>query len=202
MQEIIGTGIDCLYSTPAVDGTTDTNFGVAAIAMYKFSDGTLVSSGKTSVGVVSATFGDGPVNFKDNSSPIVNLLTGSIPDADSNSILVGTGKYKGTTGTIRLSGGMYMGDDQVYFNCVWETDLKIPPPPAVEANDGMMGDNNNVMENNGDSTNGVQNGDPTVQNSDLVLGADEDSAAESVKSSSMMLAVTAMSAAFIMMVAP
>ena len=191
-----------MYSTPAVDGTTDTNFGVAAIAMYKFSDGTLVSSGKTSVGVVSATFGDGPVNFKDNSSPIVNLLTGSIPDADSNSILVGTGKYKGTTGTIRLSGGMYMGDDQVYFNCVWETDLKIPPP-VVEGNDGMMGDNNNVMENNGDSTNGVQNGDPTVQNSDLVLGADEDSAAESVTSSSMMLlTVTAMAAAFIMMVAP
>lgn len=126
-----------------METTTEALFGVAAITFYILNDGgSLVSSGFTSVGAVSASFGDGPVNFSDAGSPNVGFLTGSIPKAGENSIATSTGMYAGTTGSIRLSGGMYMGDE-VHFNCIWEAELTVP---MMEVPPGTAGDAPNPTE--------------------------------------------------------
>lgn len=107
----VGKGIDCLW---AVEG------GVAAISFFEFSCGTIISSGLTSVGPFVDGVGNGPVL---PGGPNADSLSGSIPGADTNTVLPGTGDFADATGNVRLSGALHLSSSPNWFNCIWEINI-------------------------------------------------------------------------------
>ena len=115
-NQIIGKGTDCLGMVKPMGS------GVALVGTTYFHlpSGTLISRGKTSVQPV----------FHPTVTPrglMVTHITGA--SADQNSILGGTKRFAGTTGTARLSGMVNMANftgnvgDQISFDCVFVIDL-------------------------------------------------------------------------------
>lgn len=112
-KEVLGSGIDCLWGTEG---------GVAAISFYIFDcGGSFAIAGLTSVQPFADGVGNGRVNPLDPSSPLVNLLSGSLPaDETTNRILDATGVYRKAQGGNRLSGALHDEGNGVYFSCMWD----------------------------------------------------------------------------------
>ena len=115
----MGSGIDCLY------GVTG---GVAAVSYFILPGGSFVSAGLTSLGTFTVGVGDNPVVPGDAGSPSPVLMTGSIPDLTSNTIVAGTGQFANAKGTGRVSGAVFPGPlvdgSNFWFNCMWEFNLE------------------------------------------------------------------------------
>ena len=112
--KIVGIATDCLSEiTPVGDG-----LALVGTTTFNFNDGNqLTSRGITTVQPVT----DG--------SPSMTHITGSIPDADDNNILSGTGKFQDASGPVRLSGAVNMepqgdGSLQITFDCLFVIDLE------------------------------------------------------------------------------
>ena len=109
---VIGTATDCLSDV------TDVGEGMSVIGTttFEFAGGTLVTRAPTSVR--PTTIG----------SPGRTHITGSIPGADENTVLSGTGDFEGASGRTRLSGAVTMNpldDDQmeITFDCLFVLSL-------------------------------------------------------------------------------
>jgi hypothetical protein len=109
---VIGDATDCL-----ADIVPDAGGGMAltGTTTFNFPGGTLVSRGRTTVQPVL----DGSADF--------THITGAVPEDDENSVLSGTGRFKGATGAVRLSGAVNrseLGSDaRITFDCVFVIDL-------------------------------------------------------------------------------
>lgn len=118
----LGSGIDCLY---LIQG------GVVAVSFFILPGGSLVNAGLTSLGGFTMGVGDNPVVPGDSDSPPPLLMTGSIPNPDSESIVAATGDFAGQVGTGRVSGAVFPGPlaedpdfPNFWFNCLWELNLE------------------------------------------------------------------------------
>lgn len=134
----LGSGIDCLH---LIGG------GVAAVSFFIFHDGSLANAGLTSLGAFTIDVGDNPVVPGDPASPSPLLMTGSIPNLTSDSIVAATGRFDGYVGTGRVSGAIFPGPlandpdfPNFWFNCLWEINLQ--PNPGF-ANAAAQGNNRN-----------------------------------------------------------
>ncbi len=104
---VIGTGIDCLEDIAQVGDA----FAINRTTFLSFPQGELVANGPTTV----APFVTAAAGF--------THVVGEIPEA--NSIIDGTGRFAGRTGTVRLSGavGLTNFPAEVLFNCIFVIDL-------------------------------------------------------------------------------
>jgi hypothetical protein len=109
----IGGATDCLSNIqPVGDG-----IALVGRTIFNFPGGTLVTRGLTSVQPTT------------HGSPTLTHITGAVPAPGENSVLAGTGRFKGASGSARLSGGVKMepladGRLQITFDCVFVLDLK------------------------------------------------------------------------------
>ena len=110
----IGTATDCLKPISLDNGGTafdslDDSLEIIGTTIFELPAGTIYSQGRTSVR---------PVTWATQNQPNTHI-TGAIPFEDENSIMASTGRYKNSTGTVRLSGAV----DMTYF----ETETGIGP---------------------------------------------------------------------------
>jgi hypothetical protein len=109
----IGSATDCLSNIqPAGEG-----LALVGRTIFNFPGGTLVTRGLTSVQPTT------------HGSPTLTHITGAIPAPGENSVLVGTGRFKDASGSVRLSGGVKMepltgGRLQITFDCLFVLDLE------------------------------------------------------------------------------
>lgn len=117
----IGTATDCLNPSLVDDGGTpedslDDSLKIIGTTIFELPAGTIISQGMTSVR---------PVTWSSVHQPNTHI-TGAIPFEDDNSIMAATGRYKNSTGTVRLSGAVDMtyfvtetGEGPLGFNCLF-----------------------------------------------------------------------------------
>jgi hypothetical protein len=117
----IGTATDCLKPISLDNGGTafdssDDSLEIIGTTIFELPAGTIYSQGRTSVR---------PVTWATQNQPNTHI-TGAIPYDDDNSIIASTGKYKNSTGIVRLSGAVDMTDfvtetglGQLDFTCLF-----------------------------------------------------------------------------------
>ena len=109
---VIGDATDCL-----ADIVPDAGGGMAltGTTTFNFPGGTLVSRGRTTVQPVL----DGSSDF--------THITGAVPEDDENNVLSGTGRFRGATGAVRLSGAVDLSelasDARIAFDCIFVIDV-------------------------------------------------------------------------------
>lgn len=115
-NQVIGKGTDCLSMVVP----TGTGVALVGTTYFHLQGGTLITRGKTSVQPV----------FHPTVTPrglTVTHITGA--SSDQNSIIGGTGRFAGATGTARLSGMVSMANfagnvgDPINFDCLFVVDL-------------------------------------------------------------------------------
>jgi hypothetical protein len=86
---------------------------VDALSVFSFQNGDIVvTSGTTSVRPLLDGFGDG-------GTPQRTHITGSIPTPGENGFLLSTGTRVGRHGNVRVSGSLTVGDNGIFFDCLW-----------------------------------------------------------------------------------
>ena len=111
---VIGDGLDCLV---IADSDLDGNLLVDRTTVFNFHKGKmkgrLVARGMTTV-----------VPIFGASSPDYSHVVGDVDSSTSN-IVSGTKKFKHSTGNVRLSGIVNLGDfpNTILFNCIFVIDL-------------------------------------------------------------------------------
>lgn len=108
-DRVIGSGIDCLENIVTVgDGIS-----LDRTTFFHFPQGDLIASGPTTVAPVTT------------GSPGFTHVVGDIPGPGANSIVDGTRRFKGATGSVRLSGAVSLADfpAATLFNCIFVIDL-------------------------------------------------------------------------------
>ena len=111
--EVIGTATDYLSNiTPVGDG-----IALVGTTVFNFPEGTLISRGQTTVQPVITSA----------PSPVTHT-TGSVPMAGTNSVILGTGIFRGATGSVRLGGAVNMSEfsgegTPISFDCFFVIDL-------------------------------------------------------------------------------
>jgi hypothetical protein len=116
----IGTARDCLNVVELYpgknSGSLDDSLRIIGTTIFELPAGTIYSQGLTSVR---------PVTWETYDQPNTHI-TGAIPYDDDNSIIASTGKYKNSTGIVRLSGAVDMTDfvtetglGQLDFTCLF-----------------------------------------------------------------------------------
>jgi len=115
----IGEGIDCLNF--AFIDLAPTQIGLNVVSFFVLPGGTLVNQGTTSLGAFLDGFGNGVIPVDDDGGTVpVTHMTGSIPGAGADSIVLATGQFAGATGTARVSGAVNPNGDGLAnpaFNC-------------------------------------------------------------------------------------
>lgn len=116
----LGTGVDCLR----FDNTDNfpVQIGVTAISFFSTPTGTLVNMGATSLGQFLAGFGQGNV-LGDGTGVQVTHMTGSVPGANPDTIVGGTGVFDNAKGFARVSGAVNAVTPTPNFNCLWVVTL-------------------------------------------------------------------------------
>jgi hypothetical protein len=111
-QQVIGTATDCLSSITAVG----TGLALVGTSYFNMPNGTLITRGSTTVQPVLHP------TVTPNGQNITHITGASI---DGNSMIDGTGRFKNTTGTVRLSGMVDMTNfagsvgDPLGFDCLF-----------------------------------------------------------------------------------
>ena len=112
-RQIIGTATDCLSDiVPFGDGVS-----LVGTSFFHLSKGTLITRGNTTVK---------PVVSSSVTTPAGNPITHeTAAAATGNSILDGTRRFAGATGTVRLSGMVNLSEfpDEAFFDCLFIVDL-------------------------------------------------------------------------------
>ena len=105
----VGTGIDCLEDIQMVGG----GISLDRTTFFHFPQGDLVANGITTVAPVTG------------GSPGFTHVVGDIPTPGTNSIISGTGRFSGATGSVRLSGAVDLSGFPAAtgFNCIFVIDL-------------------------------------------------------------------------------
>lgn len=108
-DRVIGTGIDCLEDIQMVGGGISLN----RTTFFHFPQGDLVANGITTVAPVTG------------GSPGFTHVVGDIPAPGTNSIINGTRRFAGATGSVRLSGAVDLSafPAATEFNCIFVIDL-------------------------------------------------------------------------------
>ena len=113
--QIIGSGVDCLSDVQMGD-----NGGMVLVGtgFFHMPNGTLITRGTTTVQ---------PVNAETISPKIgpVTHITGAGGGLE-NAVIGGTGRYRGATGTARLSGMVNLENEpngEISFDCIFVVDL-------------------------------------------------------------------------------
>jgi hypothetical protein len=110
---VIGTATDCL-----ADIVPDPGGGMSLVGttIFNLPGGTITSRGLTTVQ---------PILTPPAGTPATHV-TGAVPNAGANSIIGGTGRFAGATGSVRLSGAVNLsnlGNGQIVFDCLFVIDL-------------------------------------------------------------------------------
>jgi hypothetical protein len=105
----VGSGIDCLENIQMVGG----GISLDRTTFFHFPQGELVASGITTVAPVTG------------GSPGFTHVVGDIPAPGTNSIVDGTRRFSGATGSVRLSGAVDLSGFPATtgFNCIFVIDL-------------------------------------------------------------------------------
>ncbi len=108
-DHVVGSGIDCLEDIQMVGGGISLN----RTTFFHFPEGDLVANGITTVAPVTG------------GSPGFTHVVGDIPAAGTNSIIDGTQRFAGATGSVRLSGAVDLSGFPAAtgFNCIFVIDL-------------------------------------------------------------------------------
>jgi hypothetical protein len=108
-DRVIGSGIDCLENIQMVGG----GISLDRTTFFHFPQGELVASGITTVAPVTG------------GSPGFTHVVGDIPAPGTNSIVDGTRRFSGATGSVRLSGAVDLSGFPAAtgFNCIFVIDL-------------------------------------------------------------------------------
>jgi len=114
--QVMGTATDCLADMAPVGN------GVALVGttIFNLPGGTLTSRGKTTVQ---------PITTNNPSETPITHITGAIPNDGANSIIGGTGRFAGATGSVRLSGAVNLsnfsppGSNDIVFDCLFVIQL-------------------------------------------------------------------------------
>ena len=108
-DRVIGSGIDCLENIQMVGG----GISLDRTTFFHFPQGELVASGVTTVAPVTG------------GSPGFTHVVGDIPAPGTNSIVDGTRRFSGATGSVRLSGAVDLSGFPAAtgFNCIFVIDL-------------------------------------------------------------------------------
>ena len=108
-DRVLGSGIDCLENIQMVGDGLSLN----RTTFFHFPQGDLVASGITTVAPVTG------------GSPGFSHVVGDIPAPGTNSILSGTRRFAGATGSVRLSGAVDLSGfpGATTFNCIFVIDL-------------------------------------------------------------------------------
>lgn len=108
----IGTGADCLD----VQSNDDGNIQLTGTGFFHLDDGTIVVQGLTTVRPVLQPTHRGDIEF--------THITGANGDGG---VMYGTGRYKGASGAVRLSGQVDMSrldsDGMIHFDCIFIIDF-------------------------------------------------------------------------------
>jgi hypothetical protein len=116
-QKEIGTAVDCLSKITPKDG----GIKLVGTTFFKTPHGKLVTRGKTTVQ---------PVLYKTVTPSGVKMTHITGASSKKNSVLRGTGRFKNSKGTVRLSGMVNMTDftgdegSPITFDCLFVIDLK------------------------------------------------------------------------------
>ena len=104
--KVIGTATDCLSDISDVgDG-----MALTGTTIFNLPGGTIMSRGRTTVKPITTNAADTPVTH----------ITGAVPNAGTNSIISGTGKYAGASGEVRLSGAVNLSAfPTITFDCIF-----------------------------------------------------------------------------------
>lgn len=111
--KVIGTATDCLAD---IVGDAANGMALVGTTFFNLPGGTITSRGLTTVQ---------PILTPSAGTPITHV-TGAIPPAGANSILSGTGRFAGATGSVRLSGAVNLsnlGAGQITFDCLFVIEL-------------------------------------------------------------------------------
>jgi hypothetical protein len=106
---VVGSGIDCLEDITMVGG----GISLDRTTFFHFPQGELVANGITTVAPVTG------------GSPGFTHVVGDIPAPGTNSIIDGTRRFSGATGSVRLSGAVDLSGFPAAtgFNCIFVIDL-------------------------------------------------------------------------------
>ena len=115
-RQVIGTATDCLSNiTPA-----GTGLALVGTTFFHLPKGTLITRGRTTVQPV----------LQPTETTAGNMIThATAAAATGNSIIDGTGRFAGVTGTVRLGGlvdlSNFAGEvgDPIFFDCLFIVDL-------------------------------------------------------------------------------
>eukprot|EP00483_Globobulimina_turgida_P002567 UN02571 len=116
-EEIIGTAIDCGSThnpTTELDGPGFTSIGTTT---FDIGNGNTITS--RGIVTIQPSDPDTTIGF--------THITGSVPDDNANSILLGQGIFGNSEGTVRLSGAIAINPDTpgfLTFNCIFVLDLE------------------------------------------------------------------------------
>jgi hypothetical protein len=108
---VIGSGIDCLEDIVLHPGDS---IALSRTTYFFMPQGTLVAEGRTTVAP------------RYEGSPSVTHIVGDITAGNNILSDLGTGKFEGATGSVRLSGAVNMEqfpDGIIDFNCIFVIDL-------------------------------------------------------------------------------
>lgn len=112
-DRVIGTGIDCLDVT----GASAAGLSIDRTTIFNFPMGRLVARGVTTV-----------VPIFGASSPLYTHVVGDVDGTTQNILPLGTNRFMGVTGSVRLSGIVNLADlgsspPTLLFNCIFVIDL-------------------------------------------------------------------------------
>ena len=122
---VIGKGMDCVMILDDMAGPAAESLIVTGTTVFNLPGGQLVTQGTTSIVPK-------PAGTADPGSPDVTHFTGSIPSLgdSSNAVIHGTGRFRRTRGTARLSGAVdlsglhFIPGDLVGFRCIFVLSLR------------------------------------------------------------------------------
>jgi hypothetical protein len=108
----LGTATDCLFDITEVgDG-----LALSAITIFNLPGGTLFTEGRTSVQPTTT------------GSPDITHITGAIPLPDSETFVLGTGRFAGIRGNARLSGAVNLSRleqyNEITFDCLFSLNFR------------------------------------------------------------------------------
>jgi hypothetical protein len=123
----LGVAFDCLSD---IDLSGDPRVALTDTTIFEFKKGTLVSYGRVAIEPIKEP--NEPDTEPIGAAPDSTHITGSVPPPGTQNVIAeaGTNKFKGRTGSVRLSGAVNMSDfdavagvGSIVFDCLFVINL-------------------------------------------------------------------------------